>query len=413
MSVLRSISYHISKRYSKSIYRRDNMKIAYFDTIGGISGDMTLGAFISAGVRVEDLEGMVARLGLTGVEIQASHIVRHGITAVKVDVVSSGPQMGHRHLKDIVLMIDESPLSDPVKENAKKIFLEVGKAEAKVHQTALEKVHFHEVGAVDSIVDIVGTSLCLDLLGLERIYSSPIKLGSGGFIRADHGNLPLPGPAAVEILKGYPTVFTSIPFELTTPTGAAIIKALSAGIMTDEKVVMEEIGYGAGAREITEIPNLLRIIVGRTVESQGQDEVVSIETNIDDMNPEIYPFVLDQLYLQGALDAYLIPVLMKKGRPGVLLSVLAPHSHLDPLLEIIFSQTTTIGVRIQPVERKKLHREERNVQTRFGKVRVKVIRIGGHDRMVAEFEECKRIANETKLPLVEIYRLLEGEFAPK
>lgn len=389
------------------------MKIAYFDTIGGISGDMTLGAFVSAGVRVEDLQGMVTHLGLTGVEIQASHIVRSGITAVKIDVVISENVRGHRHLRDITTLIDESGLNDRVKENAKKIFLEVGKAEAKVHHTTLEKVHFHEVGAIDSIVDIVGAAVCLDFLGLDRVYSSPVKLGSGGFVKTEHGNLPLPGPAALEILKGYPTVLTTIPFELTTPTGAAIIKALSSGVLTDDKIVVEEIGYGAGSREIEEIPNLLRIMVGRTVEPREQDEVVSIETNIDDMNPEIYPFVLDQLFTRGALDAYLIPVLMKKSRPGVLLSVLVSRSRLDDMLEVIFSQTTTIGVRIQSVERKKLHREERDIQTSFGKVRVKVIRREGHDQIVPEYEECKRLANETKLPLVKIYTILEGEFNQK
>jgi uncharacterized protein (TIGR00299 family) protein len=386
------------------------MRIAYFDTIAGVSGDMTLGAFVSAGVRLEDLQGMIPQLGLQGVEIQASHIIRNGITAVKIDVVITEQHEGHRHLRDIMSMIDESALNKKVKENAKIIFLEIGKAEAKVHNTKIEKIHFHEVGALDSIVDIVGAALCVDLLKIEKIYSSPVKLGSGGFIGTEHGNLPLPGPAAVEILKGYPTVLTAIPFELTTPTGAAIIKALSSGVITNEKIVIEETGYGAGTREIAEVPNLLRIMVGRMADSYEEDEVVNIETNIDDMNPEVYPFLLDQLFAQGAYDSYLVPVLMKKGRPGVLLSVLAHRAQLDMILGIIFSQTTTLGVRIQPVERKKLRREEREIQTRFGKVRVKVIHREGREQIVPEYEECKRLALGTGTPLIEIYSILERDF---
>ncbi|MBI3764986.1 MAG: nickel pincer cofactor biosynthesis protein LarC [Ignavibacteriales bacterium] len=289
--------------------------------------------------------------------------------------------------------------------------MEVAKAEAKVHNSTVEKIHFHEVGALDSIVDIVGAAICFESMGIESIYSSAVKLGSGGFVETEHGKLPLPGPATLEILRGYPTVLTDIPFELTTPTGAAIIKAMSEGILSSERITVESIGYGAGTREIPQIPNVLRVMIGELVPAYDQDEVVIIETNIDDMNPEIYPFVIEQLLARGAHDAYLVPIIMKKGRPGILLSVLVSRSKIDEILAIIFSQTTTLGVRIQPVERRKLKRNQREVQTRLGKITVKVVVHDGTERLLPEYEECKKIALQKNIPLMEVYRLLEQEIS--
>ncbi len=384
------------------------MRIAYFDTFSGVSGDMTLGAFVSAGVSLDELIAGIGRLRLTGVELEAAHIVRNGITAVKLDVVISSPDKKHRHLKDILALIEGSDLSDRVKRDAAKIFNEVGKAEAKVHNTTIEKVHFHEVGALDSIVDIVGAALCLELAGVERVYSSPVRLGSGGFVQTDHGTLPLPGPAAVEILKGYPTVLTDIPFELTTPTGAAIIRAMSSGMLATEAMSVESVGYGAGTREIPQVPNLLRIMIGE-VDDGSREEMTVIEANIDDMNPEIHPYVIAKLLEEGAADAYLVPVIMKKGRPGVVLTVLASKPLVEKLSSIIFAQTTTIGVRTYGVTRSILPRTRRTVKSSLGDVAVKVITMGGGERLVPEFEECRRIAMEKNLPLLEIYRRLEGE----
>ncbi len=386
------------------------MKIAYFDTFSGVSGNMTLGAFVSSGVSLDALSAEIGKLRLRGVELQASHIVRNGITAVKLDVVISVTEKKHRHLKDILNLIDESDLSPRVREDARKIFTEVGKAEAKVHNTTIEKVHFHEVGALDSIVDIVGAAVCLELAGIERVYSSPVRLGSGGFIQTDHGTLPLPGPAAVEILKGYPTVLTDIPFELTTPTGAAIIRAMSSGTLAAESIRAESIGYGAGTREIPQVPNLLRIIVG-DIDDGAREEMVVIEANIDDMNPEIHPYVIGKLLEAGAADAFLVPVIMKKGRPGVVLTVLAAKPLVEILSSVIFAQTTTIGVRTYGVSRRVLPRIQRTVKTSLGNVTVKVISAGGGERLVPEFEECRRLAGEKNLPLVEIYRRLEGELS--
>ncbi len=387
------------------------MKIAYFDTIAGISGDMALGAFVSAGVPFDELNKELQALGIGGYELQARHIERNGMVATKVDVVISEQPHYHRHLKDIEELINKSSLANNIKERSKKIFKEVAIAESKVHSTDIEKVHFHEVGAIDSLVDIVGVSICLEKLDIQAIYSSPIKVGSGGMVKSQHGVLPVPTPATMEILKDYPILLTDIPFELTTPTGAAIIKALSKGVLTTEKIQISAIGYGAGGREIEQLPNLLRVLIGNIEPNYLADEIVSIETNIDNMNPEIYPYVIEKLISAGAHDAYLTPILMKKGRPGIILSALVEHAKINQILDIIFRETTTLGVRIQPVERRKLPRSTKPVQTSFGTVYAKVIIVDGKEQLRLEFEECKRIAAENNLPLVEVYRILEKELS--
>ncbi len=386
------------------------MKIAYFDTIGGISGDMTLAAFISAGLPIDELRAGIAGLGLAGVELGASHIARSGIDAVKLDVIIPEAPVPHRRLADVQAIIAGSGLSRRVQDTAGAIFLEVAKAEAKVHNTTVEKVHFHEVGAIDSIVDIVGAAFCLERFGIDAVYSSPVKLGAGGFVDTAHGKIPLPGPAAVEILRGYPVELTDIPFELTTPTGAAILKATSAGVLAAERLIVDTIGYGAGTREIPQIPNMLRLMIGHIASEGEGDEVVAVEANIDDMNPEVYPFVLEQLFAGGALDAYCVPLIMKKGRPGMLLSTLVLRRDLEKVLSIYFSQTSTIGVRMHAVARRKLRREQREVQTKFGSMKVKVILRDGRERLVPEYEECRRVALEKGIPLQDVYRALEGEF---
>lgn len=382
------------------------MKIAYFDTFSGVSGDMTLGAFVSAGLPIETLSGAIATLNLRGVELEARHLQRNGIVAVKVDVLITSTQTHHRHLKDILAIIDESGLSARVRADAARIFMEVAKAESVVHNVPIEKVHFHEVGALDSIVDIVGAAFCLEHFAVDRVYSSPVRLGSGGFVSTDHGLLPLPGPATAEILRGYPTVLTEIPYELTTPTGAAILKAMSSGTLSSERLSIEKIGYGAGDREIPGHPNLLRIMIGDYVEAADGDEVMVVETNIDDMNPEIFPFVIERLLAAGALDAYLTPVLMKKGRPGMLLTAVCPPGITESVEREIFAQTTTIGVRAYPAARRKIARREETAVTRLGTIKVKALQSGGVERLSPEFEECRRLAIEKGLPLLEVYRIV-------
>ncbi|MCI0707186.1 MAG: nickel pincer cofactor biosynthesis protein LarC [Ignavibacteriae bacterium] len=387
------------------------MTIAYFDTFSGISGDMTLGAFVSAGLPVDELASELKKLNLPGFELQASHIERSGIVATKVDVVISEQPHYHRHLKDINAIIDNSALAEAVKQIAKKIFLELVVAEAKVHNSTVEKIHFHEVGAIDSIVDIVGTAICIDKFNIEALYSSPVRTGSGGFVNTQHGKMPIPTPATVEILKNYPTELTEVPYELTTPTGAAIIKALSKGLLSMEQLKVESIGYGAGTREIEQIPNLLRVFIGTLEAPYHHDELVTVETNIDDMNPEVYPYVIERLMGAGAHDAYLVPIIMKKGRPGIMLSAMTERSKLDAVLDVLFRETSTLGARVQAVERRKLARTQKQIQTSLGVITVKSIIRDGKEKLVPEFEECKRIALEKNMPLVDVYKVIEKEIA--
>lgn len=385
------------------------MRIAYFDTLAGISGDMTLGALVSAGVSFDELSSELKKLNLTGFELQGSHVERSGIVATKIDVVVSEQSHAHRHLKDIHELIDAGGCSAFVKETAKKIFHEIAVAEAKVHHSSPDKIHFHEVGALDAIVDIVGTAIGLEQLKIEAVYSSPVRTGSGGFVNTQHGKMPVPTPATVEILKGYPTELTDIPYELTTPTGAAIIKALSRGVLSSERLRVEAIGYGAGTREIEQVPNLLRVMIGELEPEFQHDDIVTVETNIDNMNPEVYPYVMDKLLNAGAHDVYLIPIIMKKGRPGILLSAMVERSKLDAALEILFRETSTLGARIQPVGRRKIPRASKQVNTSLGTVTVKSVIRDGREKLVPEFEECKRIATERGLPLVDVYTVLEKE----
>jgi uncharacterized protein (TIGR00299 family) protein len=371
---------------------------------------MTLGAFLSAGVPLEQLLSELSKLKLTGFELTARHLQRNGITATKVDVVISEQPSYRRHLSDIKTIIEQSSLSSRVKEQATKIFMEVAVAEARVHNSTVENVHFHEVGAIDSLVDIVGTAICLEHLSIDRVYASPVRIGSGGSVNTQHGTMPIPTPATVEILKGYPVVLTDLPFELTTPTGAAIIKALSAGTLTFEQLSVQSVGYGAGTRELPGLPNLLRVIVGDLEQQHARDEVVTIETNIDDMNPEILPYVIEKLMDAGAFDAFLAPIIMKKGRPASLLSVLVERSKLDMMLAILFTETSTLGVRIHQVERRKLERSQRQVHTSLGTVSAKSVVIDGREKLIPEFEECKRLAAEKSIPLIEVYKILEQEF---
>ncbi|CUS82672.1 hypothetical protein JGI7_00634 [Candidatus Kryptonium thompsonii] len=384
------------------------MRIAYFDAFSGISGDMTIGAFVDAGVDFEELKSEIQKLNLKNYEIGVRKIVRHGISATKFDVMVKEREHGHRHLADIFEIIDRSSLSEFVKQTSKKIFTTLAQAEAKIHNTTIDEVHFHEVGAIDSIIDIVGASICIEKLGIEKIFVSKVPLGSGGFVQTQHGKMPIPSPATVEMLKNVPVVLTDVQFELTTPTGAAIIATLAKFGLEKETIKINSVGYGAGEFEIPNQPNLLRVIIGEAPLKYDEEKLLLVETNIDDMNPEIYPYVVEKLLSSGANDAYLVPLIMKKGRPGILLSALVSESKLDHVLKVIFTQTTTLGVRIIEIRRKKLPRTQKEIDTPFGKVKFKLVSIDDVERLVPEFEECKRIAEERNLPLVQVYKILES-----
>jgi uncharacterized protein (TIGR00299 family) protein len=390
------------------------MKIAYFDILSGISGDMTLGACVSAGVPFESLRDELKKLPLQGYSISERPLTRNMIHAVKIDVeMDSGThEHHHRGYLDIVRIIDDSTLTDTVKERAKDMFLNLAKAEAHVHDTTVEKVHFHEVGAVDSIVDIVGVAICMDLLQVDRVYTSAVRTGSGGFVETQHGRMPVPTPATIEILKDYSVELTDIPYELTTPTGATIVATLSAGLL-DRSLPFKiaSIGYGAGGKDIPGTPNMLRLLVGSIPDVDEAERLLQLETNIDDMNPEFYPHIISTLLDAGANDAWVTNVQMKKGRPAQVLSVLCSESLREIVLAILYAESTTTGVRIQQVWRHKLHREVRMFDSRFGSVAVKVIHNGEHVRNVPEYEECLRIARERNLPLIQVYRQIEQDLS--
>lgn len=387
------------------------MKVALLDTFSGLSGDMMIGALISAGMTVDYLKSELKKLNLSGYRLEISTVQRKSITAIKFNVIIEehhhNDDVHHNHphertYSEVVDLIQKSTLADGVKSNAIKIFKVIGEAEAKIHNVKLEEVHFHEIGAIDSIIDIVGCAIGLNYFNIGKIYTSIVPLGKG-FVETQHGRMPIPAPATIEILKDYPVTFVDLPFELTTPTGAGIIKSLSSGLMNDKKITISSIGYGAGSKEIPQIPNLFRIMIGDFIENYAADNSVIIETNIDDMNPEFYPFVIERLLNAGAHDAYLIPVIMKKGRPGIVLSTLCESDKIDEILKIIYRETTTLGVRIIPIERKKLNRDYEILQTKYGEMKVKVIISESGKRYIPEFEECKKISLEKNVPLAEIY----------
>jgi uncharacterized protein (TIGR00299 family) protein len=384
------------------------MKIAYFDAFSGISGDMTIAAFLNAGLDENEFLTELSKLKLSGFEIEIKKVIRNGITATKFDVIVKEKQKEHRHLSDIVEIIDASDLSEFVKQTSKKIFTNIAQAEAKIHNTTVEEVHFHEVGAIDSIIDIVGTAICIEKFKIEKIFASKIPLGSGSFTQTQHGKMPIPSPATLELLKNFPVTLTDIPFELTTPTGASIIATLAEYGLEKETIKINSVGYGAGNFDIPNQPDLLRIIIGEIPQKFNEEKLLLVETNIDDMNPEIYPYVIEKLLHSGANDAYLVPVIMKKGRPGILLSTLVNETKLDDILKVIFTQTTTLGVRIFEIRRKKLKREQKEIDTPFGKVKFKIAIIENSERLVPEFEECKRIAEEKNIPLIQVYKILEA-----
>ena len=355
------------------------MHIAYFDCFSGISGDMIMGALIDAGLDLHQLNEELKKLKMGGYTLNAKKTTRRGIAGTRFSVDADNDHV-ERHLKDIEKILDHSDLGDDIKDRSKAIFRELADVEAKIHNSSPGEIHFHEIGAMDSIIDIVGSLLGLKLLGIETVYASRIPVGTG-FVECDHGTLPLPAPAALELLKGIPIYASGIEKELVTPTGIVILKhvAKSFGVIPEMRI--HQIGYGAGSRDL-KIPNLLRVWIGESEEKREyeEDEVILIETNIDDMNPEFFGYTSEKLLERGALDVFMTPIFMKKNRPGTLLSVLISPDKLDEMLSIIFAETTSLGIRLQRLERKKLPREILTVDTTFGCVRVKVSRVGRGDK---------------------------------
>ena len=382
------------------------MEIAYFDCFAGASGDMILGALVDAGLELGILKSELAKIPLNSYSLTAKRVEKRGIQGTKVTVTVD--QGCHRHpqrsLFDIQEMIHGSSLTSEVKQRSNEVFKRLADAEARAHGLSVQQVHFHEVGAVDAIVDVIGSVVGLSLLGVKSIYCSPLHLGAG-VVECDHGMLPVPAPATAELIKGKPVFSTGIQGELLTPTGAAIITTLATSFGHMPYMKPSRVGYGAGTRDLP-IPNLLRILIGEGIDKSlipESDCIAVLTTNIDDMNPQIYDYVMQGLFQRGALDVFLAPIQMKKNRPGSLVTVLCQPEHVQLLSEFLMRETTTIGLRWHLEQRIKALRSVIAVRTKFGEVRIKIIRsFEESPHITPEYDDCRLIAQQTGLPLKEV-----------
>ena len=394
------------------------MKTLYFDCFSGISGDMTLAALIDLGVDKDLLISELQKLNLSGWKIEFSGVTKHGVCAKQAEVILEEPahshvhshhspdkhRHDHRNMSDIASLIDNSAISVNAKDLAKRIFMRLALAEAKIHGTTPDKVHFHEVGAVDSIIDIVGVAICLDILSPDRIFSSVLHDGYG-FTQCQHGTIPIPVPAVIEMLvaRNVNLHQLDIEGELMTPTGAAIVLEISENFGTMPKMKIIKTGYGAGKKDFS-IPNLLRVVWGETIEATPSVSVTVIETNIDDTSPEVMGYVMDKLFEAGAKDVFFTPVYMKKHRPATQLTVLCNEMQIPIMEQILFTETSTIGLRKFQANRTCLPREIVKVTTPYGEIQAKKVLFGSTTRIALEFEDACRLAKERNVPLIEIYR---------
>jgi uncharacterized protein (TIGR00299 family) protein len=380
------------------------MNLAYFDCFSGISGDMTLGALLDAGCDVSHLRKELQSLQVSGWELTAEKVWKNGMAATYAKVRTED-QKNHRSLRDILEILNKSQLAPQVRDRASAIFQKLGEAEARVHDVPLEKIHFHEVGAVDAIVDIVGACIGFNALGVDKFACSPLNVGSGSAKMA-HGVLPVPAPATANLLQGKPTYSNGVQRELVTPTGAAMVATLCDCFGPQPPMTVSAIGYGAGTADLEGQPNVLRVMIGETAEKAvpGYHEEISvIEANLDDMNPQIYGYFLEKALAAGALDVYTTPVQMKKNRPGTLLTVLCKPPDTNALTSMIFEETTTFGVRTTRAQRRILPREHVSVNTTFGEVRIKLSRVNGRILQVSpEFDDCRKLAVEKNVPLQQV-----------
>lgn len=380
------------------------MKLAYCDCFSGISGDMFLAALLDAGLPLDELIGQLKRLPLPDEwQLSVEPVMKGPLRASLLHVeIHEHPHTHHRHPADILAMIEAAGYSERVQRTSAAIFERLAQAEARVHGVTPEEVHFHEVGAVDSILDIVGAAIGLEYLGIERLYASALPLGSGQ-VTTQHGPLPLPAPATLELLRSASAPVTASParVELVTPTGAAILAALAS--FEQPAMRLQQVGVGAGQRDMP-WPNVLRVMIGEGGES-APARLCLIETNIDDLSGEVFGYVMEKLFAAGALDVFFTPIQMKKNRPATMLSVIARRAQEPELAQIILRETSSFGVRVQPIERYEADRELREVDTRFGAVTVKLKRLGGHAVQAApEYEVCARLAAQAGVGLMDVYR---------
>lgn len=379
------------------------MRIAYFDCFSGISGDMILGALIDLGLDPKVLTGQLSKLQLSGYQIEVSREQRGPITGTKVNVNVEDEKQPPRSAGDIRKLIAGSNLADPVKKTSLAVMQRLAEVEGKLHQHPPEEVHFHEIGAVDSIVDMVGACIGLHSLNIERVVASPLPL-SRGFVRCQHGMLPLPAPATLALLEGVPVYDSGQQRELVTPTGAAILTTVTSEFGGFPEMKIEAVGYGVGQHQESHPPNLLRVVLGRKSTDMVRERLLLLETSIDDMNPELYGHLMDRLLSAGALDVNVLPAQMKKNRPGQLLRVLLSEGLRDTVIQILFSESTSLGIRIQEVERVSLPRSTIRVQSHYGRLTVKVATDPQGDLILTpEYESCRRAALKHQVPLRQVY----------
>jgi pyridinium-3,5-bisthiocarboxylic acid mononucleotide nickel chelatase len=380
------------------------MKIICYDCFSGISGDMNLGAMIDLGIDKSYLIDELKKLNLPGWELLVQKDQRHGITGTKVTVKQTRHEHAHRHLSDIENIIEDSSLDGKTKELSRKIFMKIAEAEAKVHGISIDQVHFHEVGAVDSIIDIVGAAICFNALKVEAVHVSTVELG-GGFVQCDHGKLPVPAPATAEIIKGIPVKKNGVDFEATTPTGAAILATLCTDYNPDLAIRIEKTAYGVGQKENKDVPNLLRVFLGEVIAKTGSGHnALQLECNIDDMNPEFFEYINERLFNAGVSDVFISNIIMKKGRPGIVLNVICETEMADAVKSIIFSESTSLGIRTFPFRKDTLIRKFESVQTIYGELTVKRSFYNGKEvSCKPEYEDCKHIAAAKGIPVKEVY----------
>ena len=382
------------------------LRAAYFDCYSGISGDMILGAMVDLGVDIKEIRKALKKIDLKGYNLHSKKIQRNGLASTQITVETKKFKKQHspphRSYSDIRKLISQSKLTSTVKSNSIEIFKRIAKVEAQIHNTTIQKIHFHEIGGIDSIVDIVGGVWAIESLNLDTIISSPLNVGEG-FIDCAHGRLPVPAPATLKLLKGIPVFSNGVKAELTTPTGAAMIGFYAEKFESIPTMTITNEGYGAGSRVIPSLPNLLRVLVGNITIGKI-NKLVMIETNIDDMNPEIFETVMESLFSAGALDVYFSAIIMKKNRPATKISVLAECGSREKLSKILLTETSSFGVRFYSVDRLILDREIKKLKTPYGLIKIKLGKLDGKIVQAApEFEDCKKVARAKKLPAKKIF----------
>jgi uncharacterized protein (TIGR00299 family) protein len=374
------------------------MRTAYFDCFSGASGDMILGALVDAGLSPRRMREELKKLRIPAVHLRVRKVLKRGISGTQVIVEARSEKRSHRNLKEVLQIVKRSRVETEVKEKSEEVFKRIASVEAKIHHIPEEEVHFHELGGLDSIVDIVGSVWGIRALGIDKIHVSKVNVG-GGFVKCEHGILPVPAPATLSLMKGKPIYSSGVERELLTPTGAALLTTLGSEFGSMPRIQVERIGYGAGRDDLPH-PNLLRLMVGSSESTSGKETVAVIETNIDDMNPQLYDYVMEKLLAMEALEVFITPILMKKNRPGHLLTVICPSGKLPSVAKFLFNETTTLGLRWREEEREKTDREILPFQTKYGRIRFKLARWEGRVvNLSPEYDDCKRLALERGVPL--------------